>query len=437
MGFPEDAPRAVIVEKQREELVKLIDVVAGSNRFWQAKFKEAGWSDASEVLAAVRGGGGIDVLPLCAKSELVNDQRSLPPYGTNLSVPVGEFSRLHQTSGTTGEPLRWLDTPRNWNRILGTWAQVFRIAGVKASDRFCFPFSFGPFIGFWAAFEGAVRAGHLCLSGGGMSSEARLRMIRENQASVVCCTPTYALRLAEVAVNEGEDLSNGPVRMLIVAGEPGGSVPAIRSAIETAWGARVIDHWGMTEVGPAAVECDSRPGGMHVLETECIAEVLDPETYEPVAEGQAGELVLTTLGRVDSPVLRLRTGDLVEQQQGQCECGRSLLWLRAGIHGRTDEMITIRGNNVYPSSLEAVLRSVAGVVEYRVTVRTVNSMDDILVEVEPAADAEADSVVHTVVERFGEKWDYRVEVVAVERESLPRFELKGKRFVRMDGQEEE
>lgn len=437
MGFPEDAPRAVIEQSQREELVRVVVAVSNSNPFWQAKFRQAGWSDPTEIIAAIQNGAEIGALPLCTKAELVADQEETGPYGTNLTVPLEEFNRLHQTSGTTGQPLRWLDSQANWDRILDTWAQIFRIAGVQSSDRFCFPFSFGPFIGFWAAFEGAVREGHLCLSGGGMSSEMRLRVIEKNMATVVCCTPTYALRLAEVACAKGLNLVDGSVRMLIVAGEPGGSVPAIRSAIEEAWGARVIDHWGMTEIGPAAVECVECPGGMHVLETECIAEVLDPETLEPVTTNQTGELVLTTLGRVDSPVLRFRTGDLVERREGECACGRSLLWLSGGIKGRTDEMITIRGNNLFPSSLEALLREIPGVVEFRVTVRSENAMDQVVIEVEPDGKVKPESLVSQVVQRCGEQWGFRIEVVAVETGSLPRFEMKGRRFVRVDDREKE
>src|SRR5260221_9815246 len=179
------------------------------------------------------------------------------------------------------------------------------------NDRIFFPFSFGPFLGFWAGFEGANRMGNLCIAAGGMSSSARLNLLLENRATVVCCTPTYALRLAEVAAEQKIDLAASAVRAILVAGEPGGNIPATRRRIETAWGARVVDHWGMTELGPLAIESLDEPGGLYLLETECIAEIIDPQSGETVPDGTEGELVITNLGRVGSPLIRYRTGDRV------------------------------------------------------------------------------------------------------------------------------
>src|SRR5439155_10198869 len=147
----------------------------------------------------------------------------------------------------------------------------------------------------------------LSLPGGGMSSAARLRFLLDHRATVILCTPSYALHLAEVARSEGIDLAGSPVRMLIVAGEPGGSIPATRERIEAAWGARLFDHYGLTEVGPIAVECLENPAGLHVMERDYIAEVIDPTTTDPVPPGTVGELVVTNLGRLGSPLIRYRT----------------------------------------------------------------------------------------------------------------------------------
>src|SRR5262249_11667698 len=156
------------------------------------------------------------------------------------------------------------------------WAAYFRMVEIRPDDVLFFPFSFGPFLGFWTAFESAAWQGALCLPGGGMSSTARLRFMLDNRATAVLCTPTYALHLAEVAAREGIDLPRSAVRMVIVAGEPGGSIPGTRQRIEVAWGARVFDHNGMTEIGPAGIECPAKPLGLHLLESEYIAEVIDP-----------------------------------------------------------------------------------------------------------------------------------------------------------------
>jgi phenylacetate-CoA ligase len=335
--------------------------------------------------------------------------------------------------------MRWLDTPQSWQWFMDCWAQIFRMVGLTADDRLAFPFSFGPFVGFWAAFEGANRLGNLCLAGGGMTSQQRLRLIEENEATVICGTPTYLLRLAEIAAEQGTDLAGGSVRMLVVAGEPGGSIPAIRNRIEQAWGARMFDHWGMTEIGALATECVENPGGMHLLETECIAEIIDPTTEEaaiPDASGNRhGELVLTNLGRLGSPLIRYRTGDLVETDPDPCPCGRKLLRLRGGILGRADDMLTIRGNNVFPSSVEAILREFDDIAEFRIEVRTVRSMQHMLILIEPVAGlsgADRESLSSDAGARIRDRLNFNPEVQLVDESSLPRFELKGRRFFRVD-----
>lgn len=406
----------------------MLKEVLPRNPFWAAKFQAAGIDGSGiRTMEAFRR------LPFTEKAELARNQADHPPYGTNLTYPLLAYSRLHQTSGTTtGQPMRWLDTPASWKWFLDLWVEIFRLIELRPEDRLAFPFSFGPFIGFWAAFEGANRLGNLCLSGGGMSSQARLKLIEENQATIICCTPTYALRLAEVATNENRDLPNGSVRGLVVAGEPGGSIPATKSRIEAAWGARVYDHWGMTELGALAVEPHDRPGGLTVLESECIAEILHPETQKPVELGQEGELVVTNLGRWGSPLLRYRTGDLVKAAADASPTGRTWLHLEGGILGRADDMLTIRGNNVFPSSLEAILRQFEEVAEYRIEVRTQREMHHLKLEIEPAPEAQAsvEALLARIRRTIKDRLNFHPDVVAVPTGSLPRFELKGQRFVR-------
>jgi len=434
---PENLDRASLEERQLASLRALLKSVMRSNGFWQERLANSGLTEGDD--AGFRSLVDLQAFPVTTKADLVQDQNAQPPYGTNLTFGRNDYSRLHQTSGTTtGTPMRWLDTPDSWQWFLDSWAQIFRMVGLTPEDRLCFPFSFGPFIGFWAAFEGANRLGNLCLAGGGMSSQQRLSLIADNQATVLCCTPTYALRLAEVAAEQGTDLSAGSVRMLIVAGEPGGSIPSIRSRIESAWGARVIDHWGMTEIGALGVECAENPGGLHILESECIAEIVDPETLEPAAVDahgvRRGELVITNLGRPGSPLIRYRTGDLVESDPAPCACGRTLLRLKGGILGRADDMITIRGNNVFPSSVEAILREFDQLVEFRIEVRTERSMHQILLQLEPQPDmseTEASDLASRVKSTIKDRLNFHPEVQLVEPNGLPRFELKGRRFFRV------
>src|SRR5262249_50376302 len=274
-------------------------------------------------------------LPFTRKGELVADQDAHPPYGTNLSFPLGAYTRLHQTSGTTGRPLRILDTPESWLWWKRCWGYVYRGAGVRPDDRIFCAFSFGPFIGFWAAFEGGQHLGALMIPGGGQTSEQRLQMIADNQATVLVCTPTYALRLAEVAREQGFDASRSTIRATVHAGEPGASIPSTKQRIEEAWGARCYDHAGATEVGAHCFECVAQPGGIHLNEAEFIFEVVDPTTDEPADEG---ELIVTNLGRFGTPVVRYRTGDRVRRQPGLCPCGRTFGRLEGGILGRVDDM---------------------------------------------------------------------------------------------------
>jgi phenylacetate-CoA ligase len=283
-------------------------------------------------------------------------------------------------------------------------------------------------LGFWAAFAAASRAGFLSLPGGGMSSAARLHFLLDHRATVVLCTPSYALHLAEVARGEGIDLAASPVRMLIVAGEPGGSIPATRARVEAAWGARVFDHYGLTEVGPAAVECVENPAGMHVMERDYIAEIIDPATGTAVPAGEPGELVITNLGRTGSPLIRYRTGDVVRADTRPCPCGRPWLRLAGGVLGRTDDMIHLRGNNLYPAALEAVVRRFAEVAEYRVTVDRTGPLVELKLEIEPLPSACGTGLAERVGRAVRDELFFRPEVVEVAPDTLPRFEMKAKRI---------
>ncbi|MDB5303556.1 MAG: phenylacetate--CoA ligase family protein [Phycisphaerales bacterium] len=408
---------------QRRKLANLLSEVLATNAFYRAKLSSTRFDPLIDPL---------EKLPFTTRAELEQDQLAAPPYGTTLTYPIERYSRYHQTSGTGGRSMRWLDTAESWAWFGRCWGIIFTAAGVSAADRIMFAFSFGPFVGFWGAFEGGTTLGALCLPGGGLSTQARLRMLLENRATVVCCTPTYALHMAEVAAHEGLDLPSSPVRALIVAGEPGGSIPATRRRIEAGWGARVFDHSGMTEIGAAGFECTENPGGLHVIESEFIPEVIDPQSARPVPNGQLGELVLTNLGRTGSPLIRYRTGDQVRLVRGPCACGRSFARLEGGILGRVDDMFVVRGNNVFPTAVEAVLRRFDEVAEFRVTVHENGALTQVKLEVEPTPQcASAPRLAEQVGQALHEALHFRAEVVMVGSGALPRFELKAKRFVRV------
>jgi phenylacetate-CoA ligase len=261
-----------------------------------------------------------------------------------------------------------------------------------------------------------------------MSTAARLEFMVQHQATVVCCTPTYALRLAEVAAAEGCDLRSTPVRALIVAGEPGGSLPATRSRIEEAFGARVFDHAGMTEIGAWGFECLDNPGGLHVMESEFIAEVLDPLTGLPAEDGRDGELVLTNLGRSGMPLIRYRSGDQASLTRGPCPCGRHLARIPGGLRGRRDDMMIIRGNNVFPSAVENILRGFAEVAEFRMSVEHHGPLAELMIEIEPLPGA-GDSVCHRVTQAVVDRLHLRPLVRLAAPGALPRYEMKARRRV--------
>ncbi len=424
--------RATIEAVQLEQLRSLVAELFPGNRFYSRKLNEAGITfDIAGLDDFCRR------FPFTTKDKLIEDQRLHPPFGTNARPNVVSTSSPISPSGT-GVPLRWLDTPDSWDSMLASWTEVFRAAGVTAADRVYFAFSFGPFIGFWLAFESAARLGCLCVPGGGMSSAARLRAMFDNQISALCCTPTYALRLAEVAAAEGIPLSGSSVRKMIVAGEPGGSIPAVRARLAESWvGVQVFDHHGMTEVGPVSYQCPARPGVLHVIESAYLAEGVDPARGTPVPDGEIGELVLTTLGRAGSPLLRYRTGDLVKcgvrsaERGVPCACGRFELALDGGILGRVDEMVVVRGVNVYPSAVEEVVRSCGGVAEYQVEISNERTLTEMKLRIEPSLDCpDVPGLLQRLERNFQTSLALRVPVTTVPPGTLPRFEMKGKRWVK-------
>ena len=422
--------RQQIETAQLVRLNLLFDTLSSGNRFYEEKLRPLNLPARFESVAQFS-----ESVPFTTKKELSLDQLNHPPYGTNLSFPLSRFTRYSQTSGTAGSPLRWLDTPETWAWMLENWKLVFRFSGVRRSNPILFTFSFGPFLGFWTAFEAAVDLGCLCIPAGGLSSRARLQVILDNRVSVICCTPTYALRLAEVAAEEGIDLGAAEVRKILTAGEPGGCVAATRRRIEQAWKTcQVVDHHGMTEVGPVSFECPKQAGVLHVIENSYIAEIVNPENGKPAGSGQEGELVLTPLGRDGSPLLRYRTGDLVKKiERTPCVCGRFDLALDGGILGRIDEMVCIRGVNVYPAAMEQVIRSLPGIAEYQVHLDERGTLPEIRLQIEPMPSVHDPSrLAQTLAKNLRDAFTLRIPVTVASPGALPRFEMKARRWLRSD-----
>lgn len=418
----ETLPREQLAALQLKKLQAMTTELWGKNLFYTNKWKAAGVQPSDIKTLA-----DLSRLPLTKKGELMDDQAAHGPFGTNLTYPLEAYTRMHQTSGTTGVPLKVMDTNESWDWWGRCWGHVLAGAGITSSDRLFMAFAFGPFIGFWAAVEGARQIGAMMIPGGGRDSPQRLDLMRDAGATVLCCTPTYALRLAEVAREIGFDMSSIPMRATVHAGEPGANIPATKQRIEDSWTAKCFDHAGASEVGAHSFECHVQPGGTHLIESEFIAEVLNPLTGEAVTPGERGELVITNLGRWGFPVIRYRTGDLVRVNLDRCECGRTSLRFEGGILGRADDMVTVRGVNVFPAGVENIIRKFVEVDEFRITVNKVKQMDEMDIEVELCDGADPE-VVHSIAMKLDSMLAFRPRVHHVARNVLPRFEMKAKRF---------
>ena len=409
---------------QLNRLSQMLQAILPANEFYRRKFSAQRIIDS---LSLER----LKSLPFTTKNELVENQALHPPFGIDLTFPLEHYIRIHQTSGTTGKPMYWLDTEDSWNWWAECWRVIFEAAGVGPGDRIYFAFSFGPFIGFWAGWEGARKLGAMAVSGGGQSTTQRLKAIVDYGATVLVSTPTYALHLASEANKAGMDLAKGSgIRITIHAGEPGASIPSTRRRIEDSWGARCFDHPGATEVGAFAFECQS--GSVHLNENEFLAEILDLNTGAAVGAGQTGELVITNLGRIGSPVIRYKTGDLVQPNYQPCPCGRPFLRLQGGVLGRVDDMVVVRGVNVFPSAIENIMREIPEIEEFRVEIIEQGAMQEIRIILEPHSDQiSADPLVEEVRQRVRVRIGLRSQVELVSPGTLPRFELKAKRFFKL------
>ncbi len=417
----ESLDQEALERRQLDRLNRLLKEILPQNQFYAEKLAVLSAERLQDPAGPIRSLDEFAELPFTFKDELQNS-RQQGNLAANLTYPVERYTRLHQTSGTRGRPMIVHDTPDDWAWWIDCWQFVLDAADLAAGDRVLMAFSFGPFVGFWSAFDAAIARGCLVVPGGGMNTLARLELLRTARVTAVFCTPSYALHMAETAAEHQIDVGELEVRQLILAGEPGGSVPAIRARIESAWKACVLDHSGATEVGPWGYG-DLRGGGLHVNEYDFIAEFLSVETGTAASEGDLSELVLTNLGRTGSPIIRYRTNDLVRPSWQQAGDNR-FVFLEGGVLSRADDMMVIRGVNVFPSSVEQILRSFPEVIEYRMTARKLGEMDHLVVEIEDRLDNPV-----RVADELRLRLGLKVEVTTVAVGSLPRVEGKGKRFV--------
>lgn len=418
-----EAKRAVIANRQWEKLRSLLQTVLPMNKFWSKRLAGLPLDSLESFFKHC---------PMLTKKMLMEDRETFPPYGSNLTYPIENYTRFCQTSGTSGNPLAWLDIRDDWRVMLDCWEVIYNKSGLEpGEDRIFFPFSFGPFLGFWTAFEAATRLGYLVIPGGGMSTVARLQTMLAHGVTVICCTPTYAQHLGEVKASDPA-LANAAwnLKTIIVAGEPGGSSPTVRAKIESLWpGVHIFDHHGLTEVGPVSYQDPKLPGRLLVLEEYYVVEIIDPADGREVLPGEEGELVITNLRRLGCPLLRYKTGDIV--RKGYNKLGR--LAFEGGVSGRLDDMVMVRGVNVFPSAIEAIVRRFPQIEEYQVREGRKGAMLELKMMIEPAANQRTIQLVELKAQleaALRNALSLRIPVMVLRPGSLPRFEFKARRWIK-------
>ena len=374
-------------------------------------------------------------IPFTEKEELRLSQASHPPWGDFACIGPREAVRVFQTSGTTGRPVRVMLGRSDWFENYYQQFSHYRCGfGLTEDDVLFVPFNYGLYVAWWGFQTAMERGGLMVIPGGGLSSKDRLRAMLDWEATAICGTPSYLLYLAETARKNGIDLPASPIRKVIAAGEPGASIPSTKKAIQSQWGAECFDDIGSTEISNFSFECLAHDG-THVVESMFLAEVVDPETLQPLPDGQVGELILSNLCCESMPLIRYRTHDLVRFNRTECRCGRTSLRLDGGILGRSDDMFHFAGVNVFPAQIQSLLHQVDEFSqEYQLVVPPQGSGRHLRVRVEPAREGVPRGELDAARERFVEMVKYRItvtpEVEVCEIGSLPRVEGKAKRVIR-------
>lgn len=367
--------------------------------------------------------------PFIRKDVLRDRQLAVPPFGDLVAVPERDIVYISASSGSTGVPTASPFTAQDFDDWIDYEARQFWSSGLRPEDRYCHSLNFSLFVG-GPCVLGAQKLGALSIHAGTVPSERLLAILRQFQATAIWTTPSYAWYLGETAVKEGIDIRRDlNVKRILVAGEPGGSIPETRQRIESLWGASVYDYYGLSDIfGSCAGMCEEKDG-LHWAEDHILVEVLDPESDEPVREGERGELVLTTLKKTARPMIRFRTGDIVSFTSAPCACGRTSIRM-LGVHGRLDDMLIIKGVNVFPSDIEAIARKdhdLSG--EYRLVIERENHLDKLTVEVEKAAafGGDANELAARFVRQLQSVTGVSAKIVILPPDTLPRATHKAKR----------
>ncbi len=373
-------------------------------------------------------------VPTVEKSMMRDIQRKEPfPYGEALCVPLEDVTEFRQTSGTTGQPVYQPDTWQDWEWWSECWSYILWAQGYRPRDRVFIPFGYNIFVAFWAGHYGAEKIGCEVVPGGILDTPARILKIQELEATALMGTPTYLLNMAEVALNQLEiDPAKLSIDKITCAGECGASIPSTKKRIETAWGAKVYDHAGATEIGAWSYECQAQSGGLHVNEGFFLVEIQDTETGEIISEpGRKGKMIITAFDRIAQPCVRFDAKDIIEWADYSCPCGRTYRLIKGGVLGRADDITKVKGVLLAPSAIEEVVRSIPGLGnEYEVIVAKEGDSDRITLKVELLSHQGLDKkeIEKNLIDQLRLKTNLRYKLEFHASGELPRYDVKARRF---------
>jgi len=422
----ESMPREQLEALQEQRLRDVVRRVYDAVPAYRAKFDEAGFDPGSLT--------GLDQLadiPFTVKDDL----RAAYPYGL-FAVPMSDVVRVHASSGTTGQVTVVGYTAGDIDRWADLMARTLAAAGGTPDDIVQVVYGYGLFTGGLGAHYGSERLGATTIPISGGNTKRQVQIMKDFGTTIIAATPSYALLIGETALEMGVDPRELPLKAGVFGAEPWSE--NMRKQLEDILGLKAIDIYGLSEVlGPGVASECSCQCGLHVNEDHFIVEILDPDTLRPVPDGEMGEVVFTTLTKEAIPVVRYRTRDISRIVPGVCECGRTFRRMER-ITGRTDDMIIVRGVNVFPSQIEQVLAGIAGVApHYQVMLTKRGALDHVEVHVEVTPDFGFDeikrleSLQRKVRAEIASALAVNIDVKLVEPKSIQRSEGKAKRVVDM------
>ncbi len=426
----ETLPYEKLRQLQLKKFKRIVEWAYNNSPFYKKLYKDNGFEPGD-----INKFEDIQKIPKTDKGMLREVQERPPfPYGDILSVPIEDVTTFRQTSGTTGTPVYQADTWQDWEWWTECWSYILYAQGYRDTDRVFIPFGYNIFVAFWAGHYAAEKVGCEVIPGGVLDTEARILKIQELRATAMMATPTYVLGMADTArkklgIDPPRDLT---IRKITCAGEPGASIPATKKRMEEAWGAKVYDHVGATEIGAWGFECTEQPGGLHINEAMFLVQLEDLETGAIIQEpGRKGKIVITALDRIAQPCIRFDSKDVAEWAKDPCPCGRTFRLIQGGVAGRADDITKIKGVLVAPSAIEEVVRSIKGLSnEFEVIVTKKGDLDDVTLKIEllPEEEKSRETILIQLKDQLRLKTNLGYNIEVHPFNSLPRYEVKAKRF---------